>query len=378
MNVYDPISQKTREFKTLEPKKLKIYVCGITPYDTTHVGHAFTYTIFDTLIRYTQYQGFEVNYTQNVTDIDDDILRKANEENMDWQELGKLWTDKYLDDMKWLNNQMPTHYVKATDSIPKMLEIIKKLIETGFAYEKDGTVYFEVSKFLEYGELSHFSKEEMAKISAERGADPNDLNKKAPLDFILWQKMKEGEPNWDSPWGKGRPGWHIECSAMINEFLGDQIDIHGGGKDLEYPHHESEIAQSESFTGKKPFVQNWMHAAMVLYQGEKMSKSLGNLVLISNLAKEWDLNTVRYVLLSHHYREPWEFKESELAEAKKKITQFKEGLESEGGEDGLEFEQQFKAAMEDDLNIPEALKVLEKIKDPVLLKKLLEVLGFSF
>src|SRR5258708_1303704 len=315
MKFFNTLSQKKEQFKPLNKHQVLMYVCGITPYDTTHLGHAFTYVFFDVVRRYLEYKGFEVNYTQNVTDIDDDILRKAKEEGKDWQELGRVWTKRYLADMKKLNVLQPTNFVKATDSIPQMIEIIQTLLDKGFAYKSGGNIYFEVPKFPKYGQLSKLSRAQMIKLSKERGADPNDPNKKDPLDFILWQSSKPGEPSWFALFGKGKPGWHIECSAMIYQYLGAQIDIHGGGADLIYPHHESEIAQSESYTGKSPFVQTWMHIAMLKYQGEKMSKSLGNLVLVKDLLQKYSPNALRWLLLSHHYRQEWEFKLKELDRA---------------------------------------------------------------
>ena len=262
-------------------------------------------------------------------------------------------------DLQRLNIEMPTHYVKATDSIPKIIEIVSELLKKEIAYEKNGNVYFDITKFPDYGELSQYSDQEMINISAERGADPNDPNKRSPLDFILWQKSQEGEPFWESPFGKGRPGWHIECSAMVNQYLGDQIDIHGGGFDLIYPHHESEIAQSESFTGKSPYSKFWVHISMLRYQGEKMSKSLGNLVMVSNLIKEVEGNVIRFVLLSHHYRTPWEYTEDDLNNAKNKWQVILAALNSSSGtQDNGKTEEfdQFLDYLNDDMRTDKALE----------------------
>lgn len=372
MNIYNSLSRSKEKFLTIEPQKVRMYVCGITPYDTTHLGHAFLYVFFDAVFRYLRYKKFEVMYTQNVTDIDDDILKRAKLEKRDWKELGEYWTQKFLKDLESLNVLMPTHYVKATNSIQKIIDITKNLVEKGFAYEKNGNVYFESAKFQNYGKLSRLSPKEMLVVSKERGADPNDPNKKNPLDFILWQKSKKDEPSWSSPWSKGRPGWHIECSAMIHEYLGEQIDIHGGGHDLIYPHHESEIAQSESFTGKKPFVAYWMHAAMLMYQGEKMSKSLGNLVMVSDLLRKYSPNAIRWVLLSHHYRTPWEFNENELKKAEETVDFIKNTLHYKTvGEKVNELE----TLVEDDFNFPEALKQITK--SPQELSIYFKLLGFT-
>src|SRR3989344_359101 len=271
MRLYNSLSRKIEVFRPRENKRVTMYVCGITPYDTTHLGHAFTYVSFDALFRYLQYKGYKVVYTQNVTDIDDDILKRAKETGQNWKELGDFWTKKFLNDLKSLNVLMPTHYVKATDSIPKILGITKELIKMGFAYENKGNVYFSVKKDKEYGKLSHLSEQQMLLLSKERGSDPNDPLKKHPLDFVLWKsasrRTQKDQPWWNSPWGLGRPGWHIECSAMVYQYLGERIDIHGGGRDLIFPHHESEIAQSESYTGKKPYVKYWLHTGMLRYKG---------------------------------------------------------------------------------------------------------------
>jgi L-cysteine:1D-myo-inositol 2-amino-2-deoxy-alpha-D-glucopyranoside ligase len=381
MKLYNTLTEKVETFTPLEKNTVKLYVCGITPYDTTHLGHAFTYTIFDVLYRYFSFQGYQVNYTQNVTDIDDDILKRAKKVGKDWQKLGTFWTNKYLNDMKSLNNIPPSHYVKATEAIPTIIEIIEKLEKEGFAYEKYENVYFDVQKDPEYGKLSKYTREQMIKLSKERGADPDDPNKHDPLDFILWQKSKNDEPFWESKWSKGRPGWHIECSVMAYKYLDKKIDIHGGGSDLRYPHHESEIAQSEQFTQELPFSQFWMHIGMVEYKGEKMSKSLGNLVMVSDLLKNYSSNVIRYLLLSHHYREPWEFFQEELDEVavtvKKLESKIKENKYTQKEKPNL---QAFTNALSDDLNIPHALEIIDeavKKKKITDAKKMLNILGFT-
>ena len=383
MRIYNSLTRKFEEFKPLKKGEVTIYVCGITPEGPAHLGHAFTNASFDGLIRYLKYKGFKINYTQNVTDIDDDILRKAKEQNRNWQDLGNFWTDKYLQDLKFLNVLPPTHYVKASDSIRKIMEMVDGLVNKNLAYEKEGNVYFDVAKFQSYGKLSKFTKQQMILISKERGADPSDPLKKNPLDFILWQKSKLGEPSWDSLFGKGRPGWHIECSAMINQFLGQRIDIHGGGRDLIYPHHESEIAQSESFTDRKPFVKYWVHIGMVMYEGEKMAKSLGNLVLISDLAKKYSSNAVRWLLLSHHYRKPWEFDEQELKDAENIVVNIQKLInQSPQGKLKRKYFDRFEKFMDNDLDTEGVLKFVSEVirneKNAVTAKKILEVLGFDF
>jgi L-cysteine:1D-myo-inositol 2-amino-2-deoxy-alpha-D-glucopyranoside ligase len=405
MKLYNSLTQTKELFIPIHQKKVTMYVCGITPYDTTHLGHAFTYISFDILNRYLAYKGYSVNYTQNVTDIDDDILRKAKEAKRDWKELGTFWTNKFLTDLKTLNIQMPTYYVKATENIPTIIEIITHLLEKEFAYQKEGNVYFRVRKALDYGKLSRYNREQMLLLSKERGANPDDPLKENPLDFILWQKRSEAakrtsgvlseaegstEPAWDSPWSGGRPGWHIECSAMAYKYLDKNIDIHGGGRDLIYPHHESEIAQSENFTGIKPFAKYWLHTGAVMYQGEKMSKSLGNLVMVSDLLKEYSPNTIRHLLLSHHYRTPWEFHEDELKEAEEKIEVIKRALGTEisipNQKKLAEHESAFKIAMDDDMNTPKAIILLNRLATSIIkgestnvrsLQALLTVLGYK-
>lgn len=379
MNVFNSMSRKLEKFIPREKNNVTMYVCGITPYDTTHLGHAFTYVFFDAVLRYLEYKNYKVFYTQNVTDIDDDILRRAREEKRDWRKLGSFWTEKFLRDMASLNVRMPTHYVKATDSIASMIRIIEALCERGVGYETGGNVYFDIAKDKEYGKLSRFSPEQMLRIAKERGANTSDPNKKHPLDFILWQKSQQHEPFWESPWGKGRPGWHIECSAMVKDYLGNRIDIHGGGRDLVYPHHESEIAQSENATGKKPFVKYWMHTAMVMYMGEKMSKSLGNLVMVSDLLKKYSPNAVRWVLLSHHYRKPWEFEEKELDRAES-VTRAFTKHKTKAELSNPRFEKWIRDIIEDDFNFPELLSFLAKddIIPTGIPAFILKKLGFIF
>ncbi len=375
MQLYNSLTRKKELFIPLADQKVTMYVCGITPYDTTHLGHAFTYVFFDVVYRYLTFKGYTVSYTQNVTDIDDDILKRAKKEHRNWKELGDFWTTRFLTDMKSLNVLLPTHYVKATDSITLMIRIIRVLVEKGFAYQNKGNVYFATRTFRDYGKLSRCNKHQMNKLLKERGGNPNDPLKKDPLDFLLWQHSKPYEPSWESPWGNGRPGWHIECSAMIQQCLGSQIDIHGGGHDLIYPHHESEIAQSESFTGKKPFVKYWMHTGMLRYKGEKMSKSLGNLVMVSDLFKKYSANAIRYVLLSHHYRESWEFNESDLSKAEIVVKSIigHSGLSRIRTNDE-QIISQFENAMENDFNTPLALSLAKNNQN--ITQSTLETLGF--
>lgn len=373
-----------------------IYVCGVTPYDTTHIGHAFTFLTFDVLVRFLRYKGLDVTYVQNVTDIDDDILRKAKEVGLTWRELGDRETARYLKDMQDLNWSPPDYYVRATDHVPEMLEIIQALIDKGNAYESGGNVYFSVASDPEFGKLSHIPRADMLPIANERGNTPDDPNKRDPLDFVLWQKWSDGEPSWDSPYGLGRPGWHVECSAMASRYLGPSIDIHGGGYDLVFPHHESEVAQSENAFGVEPFARYWMHVAMVGYNGEKMSKSLGNLVLVADALKSYSADAVRLYLFSHHYREPWVYEDVELDRWARVADDLIEAIELDayGIENELDvslLRDRFLTAMDDDLNTPLAIAALQEIALAILespedddtrqaqrtLRELSEILGLT-
>jgi L-cysteine:1D-myo-inositol 2-amino-2-deoxy-alpha-D-glucopyranoside ligase len=304
-------------------RRVTLYVCGITPYDAAHVGHAFTYVAFDTLARFLRARGHEVVYCQNVTDVDDDVLRRAAANGEDYLALGQRETAAYLRDMDALNVARPDYFPKATGEIPAMLELAGRLVAGGHAYEVDGTVFFDVTTYPGFGELSGLDPAEQRDLLAERGGDPGDPRKRNPLDFIVWQRSQPGEPWWESPWGRGRPGWHLECSAMARRHLGVTIDLHGGGADLLYPHHESERAQSESANGA-PFVRRWLHTGMVRYQGEKMSKSLGNLVFARDLFRDHEPTAVRLALLGHHWRSEWEWDPAELKEATDRLSAWRE------------------------------------------------------
>jgi len=340
------------------PQPLGIYVCGITPYDTTHLGHAFTYVVFDVLVRALRASGQAVRYVQNVTDIDDDIIRRARELGTTWDRLAVEETTLYERDMEALNVLAPDVFPKASQTIPKIIALIARLEAQGHAYQRDGNVYFRVGSVVDYGRLSRLSREQMIKLSAERGGNPKDPRKQDPLDFVLWQASVPGEPRWESPWGDGRPGWHIECSAMALEHLGPQVDIHGGGADLIYPHHESEIAQSESATGVRPFARIWMHVGMLRYQGEKMSKSLRNLVVVRDLLPRYDADSIRVLLLRHHYREPWEYTEDQLDDAAAWTKRLRAMADRSGHGSGNSL-LAVRAALEDDLDTARALRVLE-------------------
>jgi len=350
--------------------QVRFYTCGITPYDTTHLGHAFTYFISDILIRYLESQGKEVTYVQNVTDIDDDILKKAGEEGEDWRVLGNRWTRHFINDMESLNMRPPDYFPRATDVIPEIISEVQNLLDCGVAYEGAGNVYFNIDSWAEFGKLTGLDRQEMLPIANERGNYPDDPNKRDPLDFVLWQAQSPGEPAWESPWGPGRPGWHIECSTMATHLMGETIDIHSGGKDLAFPHHECEIAQVEPISGRQPYVRQWLHVAMVRHEGEKMSKSLGNLVMISDLLQDNSADTIRLYLAMHHYRDPWSYNWFELFKAERLDRDIKLALAAEEfpGEptDPTPFRKKFQKAMEDDLDTPGSLQVVQDLASKII------------
>jgi L-cysteine:1D-myo-inositol 2-amino-2-deoxy-alpha-D-glucopyranoside ligase len=367
--------------KPLPDGPIKLYVCGVTPYDTTHLGHAFTFVQFDTLVRALRwlYPAREVNYVQNVTDIDDSILIRARKLGIDWRQLGDIETSHYREDMRNLNVHDPTHLVRATSAMPTMLQIVARLIEREVAYVVEGgSVFFRVTSTPTYGELSKLSREQMCEIaSSQDDADVDDPRKEHPLDFALWKGWsgRSDEPCWESPWGPGRPGWHVECSALSFQYLGPRLTIHGGGADLIFPHHESEIVQSETFTGKRPFAHIWSHVGMVRMDGEKMSKSLGNMVFIRNLVKIYSVDAIRLYLLSHHYRQVWEWSPADL-DAATSLAQrlaIAAGAPDGGGEAEREL---FSAALEDDLDTPRAIDVLTTVSGSTL-REFGDVLGLT-
>jgi L-cysteine:1D-myo-inositol 2-amino-2-deoxy-alpha-D-glucopyranoside ligase len=352
---------ETGAVQPLEPvdRPVRVYVCGITPYDTTHLGHAFTYTVFDVLVRAMRAAGHPVRYVQNVTDVDDDIIRRAHELGTTWDHLADTETTLYEGDMAALNVRPPDVFPRASQTIPKIIALVRLLEAQGHAYQREGNVYFRVGSVTDYGRLSRLGREEMIRLSSQRGADPNDPRKQDPLDFVLWQASAPDEPRWDSPWGEGRPGWHIECSAMALEHLGPQLDVHGGGADLIFPHHESEIAQSESVTGVRPFARIWVHVGMLRYQGEKMSKSLRNLVLVTDLLQRFDADSIRVLLLRHHYRESWAYTADQLEDAAAWTRRVRQAARGAGNA-SIESALAVRTALEDDLDTPRALRLLEE------------------
>jgi cysteinyl-tRNA synthetase len=317
LRIFNTQTRKKEEFIPLSEGKVGIYVCGITAYDVCHVGHARSAVVFDVITRYLRYRGYDVTYVKNFTDVDDKIIEKANREHEGIAEIAERYIREHDEDMEALGVARPTVTPRATEHIEEMIRLVGKLIEKGLAYRVDGDIYYAVEKFPGYGKLSGRSLEDM---TAGARVDVNE-KKRNPLDFALWKASKEGEPWWDSPWGRGRPGWHLECSAMSQRYLGDTFDIHGGGEDLVFPHHENEIAQSEGTTGK-PLARYWIHNGFVRVNSEKMSKSLGNFFTIRDILKQYHPEVLRFFLLTSHYRSPVDFSDAALAEARQGADRF--------------------------------------------------------
>jgi L-cysteine:1D-myo-inositol 2-amino-2-deoxy-alpha-D-glucopyranoside ligase len=382
LRLYSTLSRTIEEFRPAGPagEEVRVYVCGVTPYDTAHLGHAFLYVSFDVLHRFLRYQGMKVRYIQNITDIDNDILRRAGELNRDWQELGDHYVEIHQAGLDALGVEPPARYPRATEEIPMMVEMCEALIAKGHAYEAGGNVYFRVASDPGYGRLSRLSPEQMAPVLTETGDPADDPRKEAPIDFLLWQAARPGEPTWPSPWGPGRPGWHIECSAMSIRYLGETLDIHGGGGDLVYPHHESEIAQSECWTGQRPFSRFWLHAGMLRMDGEKMSKSLGNMVFVHDLVKTYRPEAIRLYLSGVRYRDVLEWDPAAVMACEDLVTllQTAAGMRHPVHDDAQPyqssgtpvdpepFKQRFVAAMEDDLDTPTAIVALRELAEAIV------------
>ena len=335
----------------------------MTPYDTSHLGHAFTYIMFDVLIRFLRFSGRRVTYVQNVTDIDNDVLLRAEKLGEDWQALGNREYASFREQMSALGNLDPDVAPRATQHIPEMLEIVQGLIAKGLAYENEGSVYFEVAKDPNFGRLFREPYQAMLEIANERGNFPADPLKRDPLDFVLWQHQKPGEPKWDSPWGPGRPGWHIECSAMAMKYLGQTVTIHGGGDDLIFPHHDAEIAQSEGYTGVR-FVRHWMHTGMVYCGEHKMSKSLGNMVFVADLLKRYSADALRLHLLSHPYAKPWDHPQGAPVPTEDLAQTLAKAFADAGDatpDEIVKFAGDFENALANDLNTVAAIRALEAL-----------------
>ena len=373
MRIYNTLSRRKEEFKPLEEGKVKMYVCGPTVYNLIHIGNARPMIVFDTVRRYLEYKGYDVNYVSNFTDVDDKIIKKANEEGVSAEEISTRYIAECKKDMEGMNIKPATTHPLATQEIGGMIDMIQTLIDKGYAYEVNGTVYYRTRKFAEYGKLS---KKNIDDLEAGHRDEAHSLKvtgedeKEDPLDFVLWKPKKEGEPSWPSPWGDGRPGWHLECSVMSKKYIGDVIDIHAGGEDLVFPHHENEIAQSEAANGTE-FARYWMHNGFLKINNEKMSKSLGNFFTVREIAEKYPLQVIRFFMLSAHYRSPLNFS-ADLVEASKngleRILTAVDRLKSISGTEGEvdkavademdAFVKKYEAAMDDDLNTADAISVI--------------------
>jgi cysteinyl-tRNA synthetase len=372
MKLYNTLTSNLEELNTREEGHVAMYVCGVTPYNYPHIGNARAVVAFDIIRRYLEYSGYEVKYIQNFTDIDDKIINKAADENVFWKTLPEKFIKIYFEEMDALNVKRATAYPLATENITEIVELVEKLISNGYAYVINGDVYYEVRKFSGYGKLSKRVLDEMESGSR---VEVSDI-KRDPLDFALWKSAKPGEPSWESPWGLGRPGWHIECSAMSQKYLGNDFDIHGGGQDLIFPHHENEIAQSEgAMIGEGRLARYWMHNGFVTINHEKMSKSLGNFFTVREVLEKYPAEVVRYFLTSAHYRSPLDFSDQALDQAKSAYDRLRTGLfnitrilnDKRNGEPVdindtesilLKADTDFKDAMDDDFNTPKAIAVL--------------------
>jgi cysteinyl-tRNA synthetase len=391
MKIYNTLSGQKEEF--LPPgSEVKMYVCGVTVYDVCHFGHALSYISFDVIRRYLEYRGYKVKYVQNFTDIDDKIINRANERKIPWKELVETYIAEFYADIDALNIKRATIYPRATEEIPKIIEVIQTLIDKGHAYVSEGSVYFSVKSFPGYGKLTHQNPEDMRVTETSVTETKED-----PLDFALWKTAKPGEPSWTSPWGEGRPGWHIECTAMSIKHLGTTLDIHAGGQDLIFPHHENEIAQSECYTGVEPFVRIWMHNGFLQMGADKMSKSLGNLVTIKQALERNSADAIRLFIISSYYRMPLRYSLEALDAAETGVERFRQALKAEGkpgGEaiDPEPFKARFIEAMDDDFGAPQAVaamfdlvreinrgseKGMDISKAQAMLKELAGVIGFT-
>ena len=393
MRLFDTLTGEEKEFVPAG-NRVKMYVCGITPYASCHLGHAMSYVIFDVLRRYLEFLGYEVDHVQNFTDVDDKIIQRAREQGIHAQELVEQHIEEFMDNMEALNVKKARVYPRATQEIPHIVRVIDSLVDKGYAYPSGGDVYFRVTKVSDYGKLSRRTLEGMipgARVEVAR-------SKEHPMDFTLWKAAKAGEPSWESPWGPGRPGWHIECTAMSLEFLGETLDIHGGGQDLVFPHHENEMAQSEAYTGRSPFARYWVHNGLLQMGEDKMSKSLGNLVPVSEALEHYSSDALRIFFLGSHYRSPLTYSEGGLSSTEKAAERIRIALRDGPNDnvDGLDpqpYEERFLQAMDSDLNTPRGLAALFDLaretnrakesgtgvgKAQTTLRKLGDILGLTF
>ena len=376
MKLYNTLTRTKEEFVPQEEGKVKMYVCGPTVYNYIHIGNARPYVVFDTVRRYLEYKGYDVTYIQNFTDVDDKIIKKANEEHSSMEEVSNRYIKEAFTDADGLNVKRATHHPRVTEEMNNIIEMIKTLVDKGYAYENDGTVYYDTKKFPEYGKLSKKNLDELIEGASER-VDKDDA-KKNTTDFVLWKPFKPGEPKWDSPWGQGRPGWHIECSVMAKKYLGDTMDIHAGGEDLIFPHHENEIAQSEAANGKT-FAKYWMHNGFIMVNNEKMSKSAGNFFTVREIAAEFPYEVIRFFILNGHYRSPLNFSRELMQACQNGLERIKncntdlqhyidnsEDTSLKDNEKELldeldKFRVQFETAMDDDFNTADAISAIYEL-----------------
>ena len=376
MKLYNTLTRTKEEFVPIEEGKVKMYVCGPTVYNFIHIGNARPYVVFDTVRRYLEYKGYDVTYVQNFTDVDDKIIKKANEEQSSMEEVSNRFIKEALTDAEGLGVEKASYHPRVTEEMDGIIEMIQTLIDKGYAYEHDGTVYYDTKKFADYGKLSKKNLDELIEGASDR-VDKDDA-KKNPTDFVLWKPFKPGEPKWDSPWGQGRPGWHIECSVMAKRYLGDTIDIHAGGEDLIFPHHENEIAQSEAANGK-PFAKYWMHNGFIMINNEKMSKSAGNFFTVREIAAEFPYEVIRFFILNGHYRSPLNFSRELMQACQNGLERIKNcntdlqhyinnapdtKLTAEENEKTAEldkFRVQFETAMDDDFNTADAIAAIYEL-----------------
>ena len=393
MKLYNTLTRREEEFVP-SGDRVKLYVCGITPYAPSHLGHAMSYVVFDVLRRYLEFLGYEVDHVQNFTDVDDNIIQRAQQEGTDLEELAERHIQEFMTNMEALNVKRASVYPRATQEMPQIIEVIGSLIDKGYAYAANGSVYFHVTRVSDYGKLSNRTLDGMmagARVEV-------DAHKEHPMDFTLWKGAKAGEPSWNSPWGPGRPGWHIECTAMALAYLGETLDIHGGGQDLVFPHHENEVAQSEAYTGKTPFARYWTHNGLLQMGEDKMSKSLGNLISLEEGLKVYSPDSLRIFFLSSQYRSPLTYSQEALASTEKAAERLRNALRESLGDssDGLDphaYEQKFLQAMDSDLDTPQALASLFELAREInrakesgkgvgpaqtTLRKLGDILGLTF
>ncbi len=364
LQVYNTLTRRKEPFEPLHEGRVLMYVCGPTVYDSTHIGHAMSYLVFDIIRRYLEFKGYTVRHVQNFTDVDDKIIARAHSLGVTPEELADRYSREFLRDMEALGVKEAHLYPRATAEVPTIIKIVQGLIDKGYAYVADGNVYFRVVAFEGYGRLSGRSLED---LRAGEDVEASE-HKTDPADFALWKAAKPGEPAWDSPWGPGRPGWHIECSAMCYHHLGEQVDIHGGGTDLIFPHHENEIAQTEAFTGRRPFVKYWLHNGLLQLGEEKMSKSLGNLITVQEFLEEHEPDVLRLFVLSSHYRRPLTYTREAIGAAERGLGRLRSALRpphADSASDGdplreaaRQTRQRFVSAMDDDFNTPQALAAL--------------------